>query len=66
MYTNHQLLLFVSLSFYVVELLLYRVVRGLLKKVDDSGGLTEDIRSLMNRVQGKEIMMFTSIYVVCS
>ena len=64
MLTDHQLLLTISLSFYVLELVLYWVIRSLLKSIDDSGGLTDEIKSLMNRVQGKEVMLFTGIYVV--
>lgn len=63
MYSDHQFLLFISLSLYALELLLYSAVRELLKRVDEDSGLTDEIKSLVGRVQGKEIMFFTGIYV---
>jgi hypothetical protein len=61
--TDHQLLLGISLGFYALELVLYKVIHALLNSIESSGGLTEEINALMNRVKGKEIMIFTGIYV---
>ena len=62
-FTNHQLLLLISLFFYIVEMGFYVAIRIQVKRLDASGGLVEEIKGLVSRVRGKEIMFFSAIYV---